>query len=182
MDIGGAMKRGIGVLVAAWLLVGCTLEAYQPSLISFTYPAADQLVDNLDRNMDQQLRPLRKERPMLVASFVELDNLEKSSTFGRLVAEQMASRMSQKKFVFLELKLRDQLFIKNGDGEFALSRELAKISREQDAQAVLVGTYSVIQDFVYVTARIVRYDGHVYASHDFAIPTRHLMVTVAKGR
>ncbi|HIJ83028.1 MAG: hypothetical protein HW380_1524 [Magnetococcales bacterium] len=166
----------------SWLLAGCAIESYRPSLIEFTYPAADQLVFNLGRGIDQQLNPLRMDRPLLVASFVELDRLEKTSTFGRLVAEQMASRLTQKGFSLIELKLREQLYIQSGAGEFALSRELQKISRERDAQALLVGTYSQVNDFVYVSAKIVRSDGHVYAAHDFAIPRGHLVEPIVKGR
>lgn len=177
----GLMRVVYGLMVF-WLLAGCTTESYQPSLIEFTYPAADRLVFNLGQGIDEKKQPLRMDQPLLVASFVELDNLEKTSTFGRLVAEQMASRLTQKGFSLVELKLREQLYIQAGAGEFALSREVQKISREQNAQGVLVGTYSVVQDFVYVSVKIVRGDGRVYAAHDFAIPRSNLMETTPKGR
>ncbi|MBF0133410.1 MAG: hypothetical protein HQL75_12580 [Magnetococcales bacterium] len=177
----GWMRVVCGVMVF-WALAGCTTESYQPSLIEFTYPAADRLVFNLGQGIDEKKQPLRRDQPLLVASFVALDNLEKTSTFGRLVAEQMASRLTQQGFSFIELKLREQLYIQAGVGEFALSRELQKISREHNAQGVLVGTYSVVQDFVYVSVKIVRSDGRVYAAHDFAIPRSNLMETTVKGR
>ncbi len=180
--VSSPFRRFVGGWLLAWLLAGCVTESYQPSLIEFTYPAADRLGFNLSQGIDQQQRPLQMDKPLLVASFVELDNLEKTSTFGRLMAEQIASRLTQKGFSVIELKLREQLYIHATSGEFALSRELQNISREQNAQALLVGTYSVIQDHVYVTAKIVRSDGHVYAAHDFAIPRSHLLERTVKGR
>lgn len=190
MASGKSVKRSIlasyttvyaTILVLA-LLAGCAELSYEPSLLTFTYPAADKLISNLQENVEQQSRPLRKDKPLLVASFVESGDLEKTSELGRLVAEHMASRLSQKGFSMLELKLRNRLFIKQKAGEFALSRELEKISREHDAQGVLVGTYSAINHFVYVTAKIVNADGHVYASHDFTIPIRILRPEAALDR
>ncbi|MBF0109773.1 MAG: hypothetical protein HQL76_11405 [Magnetococcales bacterium] len=177
-----ASFRWFLTLMMVGFLSGCVTESYKPSLIEFTHPAADRLVDNLGQGIDQKLNPLQSDKPLLVASFVELDNLDKTSTFGRLIAEQIASRLTQKGFAFIELKLREQLYIHSTSGEFALSRSLKHISREQNAQALLVGTYSVVQDHVYVTAKIVRSDGHVLAAHDFAIPRSHLVERSVKGR
>ena len=155
--------------LAAALIAGCgVLPA--ASLITFTYPAADRLSYNLAHKMAQEMRPLQTQKPILATSFVKLESLEKSSKFGRLISEQMASRLSQVGFTVLEIKPRNSLYIKGKRGEFALSQEIKKISRMRKAQAILVGTYSVINPFVYVTARIVHADGHVYASHDFDIP------------
>ncbi len=177
-------QKLFSMLVVSWLLAGCTSDFLQPSLIDYTYPAADQLFYNLGHgSVEPHLHPLRSDQSLLVASFVELDNIEKTSTFGRLVAEQMASRLTQKGFNFIELKLREKLYVRSQPGgELALSRDLVAISRQHNAQAILVGTYSVVQDFVYVSAKIVRLDGHVYAVHDFAVPKSRLTQPVAKGR
>ncbi|MBF0421404.1 MAG: hypothetical protein HQL73_00245 [Magnetococcales bacterium] len=173
----------LGVTLS-WGLTGCVIDGYQPSLIDYTYPATDRLLYNLGHgSIEPHIKPLRIDQPLLVASFVELDNIEKTSTFGRLVAEQMASRLNQNGFTFIEVKLRSNLYVRaHPGGELALSRDLQAIGRQHEAQGFLVGTYSQVQDFVYVSARILRVDGHVYASHDFAIPRSRLVESGIQGR
>ena len=99
-----------------------------------------------------------------------------------MMAEQMTTRMTRHGYTVIEMKLRDAIFIREGMGEFMLSRELQDISRQHDAQAVVVGTYAVGSNTIYVTARIVRAtDGVILSSHDYHLPigpnTRHLLRT-----
>lgn len=128
------------------------------------YNAADALLN--------QIRPkLPKDSPILVASFVNIDNLNESSTFGRVVAEQFASRFKQRNYATIEMKLRTSVFIRRGSGEFLLSRELAEIGDKHRAQAVVVGTYAVASKEVYLTARVINVsDGRVLSSLDYNIP------------
>lgn len=127
---------------------------------------------------------LRKDSPVLVASLVNLDNLNESSTFGRVVSEQIASRLKQKDYSTIEMKLRTTVFIKEGSGEFLLSREISKISIKHRAQAVVVGTYAVASDRVYITVRIVNVnDGNILASYDYEIPmSRDVFKMLLKGK
>ncbi len=135
------------------------------NLVPVSYSIADSLESNLRT-------PLAREDTLLVASFVNVDDLGQSSTFGRMIAEQVASRFAQKGYSIHEMKLRqDSVFIQEGKGEFLLSRDLRDISVQYNASAVVVGTYAESNDRVYVTARIVRpADSVVIASHDVGIP------------
>jgi TolB-like protein len=134
------------------------------SMPSVNYNAADSLLN--------QMHPkLSKDSPILVASFVNIDNLDASSTFGRVVAEQLASRFKQRNYATIEMKLRDNVFIREGTGELLLSREVAEISTKHRAQAVVVGTYAVASKKVYLTARVVNSsNGRVLSSYDYDIP------------
>ena len=68
------------------------------------------------------------------------------------------------------MKLRTNVFIREGSGEFLLSRELKEIGTEHRAQAVVVGTYAVASKKVYLTARVINVsDGRVLSSHDYDI-------------
>ena len=125
--------------------------------------------------VDTLLRKLRsrlgKDSPILVASFVNLDNLEQSSSLGRLVSEQFASRFKEKGYTTIEMKLRTTVFIKKGSGEFLLSRELSEIGIKHRAQAVVVGTYAAGADRLYLTARVVNVnDSTILAAHDYTMP------------
>lgn len=144
---------------------------------SANYNAVDFLLKKLPTK-------LRKDSPVLVASLVNLDNLNESSTFGRVVSEQIASRLKQKDYSTIEMKLRTTVFIKEGSGEFLLSREISKISIKHRAQAVVVGTYAVASDRVYITVRIVNVnDGNILASCDYEIPmSRDVFKMLLKGK
>ena len=122
--------------------------------------------------------------PILVASFVNLDNLNESSTFGRMVSEQISSRLKQNGYTTIELKLRTNVFIKDGSGEFLLSRELSVIGTKHRAQAVVVGSYAAASKKVYITVRIVNVaDSKVLASYDYSMPmTYDVFKMLLKGK
>ena len=146
-------------------------------IMNTNYRAADALIRKLRVK-------LNNDNPVLVASFVNLDNLNESSTFGRVVSEQIASRFNQKGYSTIELKLRTNIFIKEGSGEFLLSREMAEISTKHRAQAVVVGSYAVASNRVYLTARVINVnDGRVLSSYDYNIPIgRNIFKMLLKGK
>ena len=108
---------------------------------------------------------------MIAATFVNIDDLDKASSFGRIVSKQVSSRITEHGVQVIEMLLRNNVYIKQRGGEFLLSRELRNISSEHNAQAVIVGTYAVGRKNVYVTARLIRAkDSIVLASHDYSLP------------
>ncbi len=135
------------------------------NILESSYMAADILVDALE---ESKLSP---KKAMLAASLVNIDDLNESSTFGRLVSEQISSRLAQRGYPLIEMKLRQEsVFIQKGRGEFLLSRELQDIGVTHDAAAVLVGTYAVTEGIVFVSIRMVRTkDNTVIAGHDYQL-------------
>lgn len=115
-----------------------------------SYYAADALAGQL---LERTGSP---EATLLAASFVNINRLEESSTLGRLISEQISSRMAQHGFRVLETKLRqNSIYIKEGEGEFLLSRQLQEISASHNSDLVIVGTYTVAEKSIYISARIV---------------------------
>jgi TolB-like protein len=141
------------------------------------YKAADYLIAKSPKDM-------LKTSPLLVASFVNIDNLNESSTFGRMISEQISTRFKQLGYSSIEMKLRTTIFIKEGSGEFLLSRELSDISSKHNANAVVVGTYAIASDRVYLTVRVVNTtDSTILASYDYNIPmTRDVVKMLLQGR
>jgi TolB-like protein len=139
-------------------------------LIGANHAAAQALQEKVDG--DALLRfNLDRNKPLIAASFVNIDNVQSSSTFGRMLGEQYGSYFTQAGYQVVELKLRHDIFIREQSGELMLSREVRDISFEHNAQAVLVGTYAVGADSVFVTARMVRAnDGIIMASYDYRLP------------
>lgn len=93
--------------------------------------------------------------PLGVTTFVNIDDLYNTSTFGRMIGEQLMSELAMRGFDVVELRHADALQFLNTGGEFALSRDVAAIRRERDLGGVVVGTYVVSPVRVYLNARLV---------------------------
>lgn len=93
--------------------------------------------------------------PIGVTTFVNIDDLYASSTFGRMVGEQLMSELAMKGFDVVELRHADALQFLDTSGEFALSRDVRAIRGHRNLAAVVVGTYVVSPERVYVNARLI---------------------------
>lgn len=109
--------------------------------------------------------------PFIIATLVNIDKLEQSSTFGRLVSEQLASRITQLGHNAVELKVRNGVFMKRNEGEFLLTREIKEVATAHKAQAIVVGTYAEASEFVYVNLKVVNpANSLILAAYDYALP------------
>lgn len=93
--------------------------------------------------------------PIAVATFVNVDDLQSSSTFGRIYAEQIMSELSMQGFDVIELRHSDALQFLNAEGEFALSRDVSVLKPHRELGGVVVGTYAISPVRVYVNARLL---------------------------
>lgn len=130
-------------------------------VIRASYALADKLHEQVNGT-------LSKDAPFLVASFVDVDDLRRSSTLGRIMAQQIGSRFSQLGWKIIDVTLRtSSIFVEETKGEFLLSRDLKAISTDHDASKAIVGTYAVAEDRVYVSARVINVtDNAVLAGAD----------------
>ena len=152
----------LGVVLA---LSGCASykAGSKDPTIRVSYDAADQLLKLASV-------PLPKDAPLIVATFVDLDRLEHSSTLGRMLAEQVAARFTQQGYPVIELKLRGSVFVQEGKGELLLSREVKELSLAHNVQAVVVGTYASGPGRLFLNLKIVRpTDNRVLSAHDVAM-------------
>lgn len=109
--------------------------------------------------------------PVLVATVVNVNDLSRSAPLGRTLSEQYASQMAALGFNVKEVKLRGDIFVKEGACELLLSREIKDIARSYNASLVLVGTYSPAANFTYVSLKLVRTeDSRIIRGHDYALP------------
>jgi TolB-like protein len=88
-----------------------------------------------------------------------------------MISEQISSRMAQHGFKVLEMKLRqNSIYIKEGEGEFLLSRQLKEISASHNGDLVIVGTYAVAEKTIYISARIVNAaDSTIVTGYDYQL-------------
>lgn len=107
----------------------------------------------------------------LIATLVNIDALERSSTLGRLVSEQVAARFTQAGYHMVEMKFSNSIYISRSQGELMLTREIQELASEHSAGAVIVGTYGESRDFVYINLKVIEPGTNfVIAVHDYALP------------
>ena len=132
--------------------------------ISTNYKAADALIAQIG----SKLNPAQA---MIIATVVNIDDLNNSSTFGRLVSEQVSARFSQANFSMIEMKFRDYVYMKQDQGELLLTREIKDVAKNHNAQAVIVGTYALSGDEIFVNLKVIQPTTNiVLAVHDYAFP------------
>jgi len=89
-----------------------------------------------------------------VTSFVDLDNLNKTSQFGRVIAESLFTELFIRGFNVTEFRGKNAISI-NGEGEFYITRDIEKLQSEVPNTYVVVGTYSKIDDYVVINVRMI---------------------------
>jgi len=112
------------LLAVLLILSGCAelsgsskyYTASDSQFIKANYMAAESLAKT-------SLLPLDKSAPIVVATLVNIDNLEQSSTLGRTVSEQVASKLANMGYTVKEVKLRGYVVCKiNHRGIAAFTR------------------------------------------------------------
>jgi TolB-like protein len=125
----------------------------------------------IDKLLSAPAVPIEKDIPLLVATMVSIDSLNQSSRLGRLVSEQYAARLTQLGYYVVEMKLRNNIYIREGTGELLLSRDVRDLSKSHNAQVVVVGNYAVASGYVYLTLKAVAVaDNRVIAATNYLLP------------
>ena len=137
--------------------------------------------DMLERN---RLFYLDRTLPILSTSFVNLDDLRETSAFGRLLGARVGSRFSQHGYRVLELRLgKGSIIIQEKNGEFVLSRDTSRLDGCHEAQAIIVGTYSLVENLAFVSVRLVNMlDNTVMSSYDFSIRLGNVLKSLAEKK
>lgn len=115
----------------------------------------NKITDELVASAMPPLMPRHPEEAVLTSTFVNLDKLDETSRMGRLLQSHAGSRLVQLGYTVKEVNLRDTMKINREDGETILSRDLSQISPDQPVQAILVGTYSLNNRMLYITAKLI---------------------------
>lgn len=176
------MKKHLSItalLLLALVLSACNsgVKTSNNRLIAPHHNAAKYLIQMAGPNLSPNSN-------MIAASFADVNNLTTSSTFGRMASQQLVSQFTLEGYSFVEMLMRDSVYIDAREGEFLLSRSINEISAQHNAPVVLVGTYATGDDNIFVTARLIRTtDNVIVASYDYAVPyTRDLRTMLRPPR
>lgn len=89
-------------------------------------------------------------------SFVNQDNFERTSSFGRFIAEQMYHELTRRGVNVREYRTMPAVSTRPMDGEFILTRDMDRAAPQVEAGLVLAGTYYFDSDNIFVNARLFR--------------------------
>ncbi|MBB3122219.1 FlgO family outer membrane protein [Pseudoduganella violacea] len=161
-----------GALALPLLLAGCANQPKEEA--NYNTVASNQFVGANYAAADSLLRQLagklQAEQPVIMATVVNIDALEQTSTLGRLISEQVSTRMAQGGTKMLEMKLRNSVYMKRNQGELMLTRELGEVALAHKAQAIVVGSYAETSDMVFVNIKVVQPNtNYVLAGHDYVL-------------
>ncbi len=188
------MMRRNFVVIFLFFLVSCTaannpkttkinrevphIVAFDDEIIKTSYKAAEYLDSRL-KLLDNSF-----EKKIIVTTFPNNDDIEKTNSIGRLVPHFIASRLAQLGYKPVELRVREKdILVKKRLGEIILSRDYKKIKNNLGATFVLTGHYTVLNKKFYIHSEIVSLiDQTIVASYDFVISTGELMPSVITNK
>lgn len=121
----------------------------------------DIVVQLLISEEDENLQ----EYAVAVSTFVNLNNLYRTSSLGRYLSEQLVGELHKAAIEVIDVRKTPGLMISQENGEYSLSRDMDELSYVHQADAVLVGTYTFVDERLFINARLLSSaDGLVLAS------------------
>jgi len=115
---------------------------------------------------------------MIVTTFVNLNHLYQTSAFGRYFSEQLISELQLAGVRVIDVRKSPGIMIRESYGEYGMSRDMDELSYIHSSQAMLVGTYTFVDNEIFINARILRNpDGMVLSSASLVFG----MDSVSKG-
>lgn len=160
-------RLAIALLALPLLLAGCaaTDQSQQgpDAIMNVSYKAGDALLTQLSGKLAQ-------DKPLIMATIVNIDALEQSSTLGRLLSEQITTRLVQGGVKMVEMKLRNNVYLKRDTGELMLTREIGEVALAHQAQAIVVGAYAESSEFIFINLKVIQPNTNfVLAGYDFVL-------------
>ena len=101
-----------------------------------------------------QNKKMDTNKPVLITSFVRLDEFKKTTEFGRVVSESLINELSNRGFNIIEFRGQMAVSI-NDEGEYFISRKPHEIKGSIPNTYVVVGTYSRQSGRIMLNARVI---------------------------
>ncbi len=163
--------KHIIALFMVFMLSACQTTLNNPGFTKVRYGLTKvtyQAVDDLMRQVNT--KGLANENsPILVGTFTNIEEIDKTSNLGRVVSEQFTTRLVQLGYHISDVKLRDSMEVRP-EGEFVLSRNNDHVSRSHVASLIVAGTYVFADEGIMFNARVTNAQtGQVMAAQDFIV-------------
>lgn len=160
------MRAALILTLASALLASCqTQRPYEANNLGGVFYQAAETLEL------RSARIISREKPVLVATMVDVGDLHRSDAFGKLASQMIASRLAQHGYIIKDMTYTGALEIDEATGERVLSREARELMTTFDAQAVIAGTYAVAGDEIWLNVRLLSAtDGRIVSAVDLSVP------------
>lgn len=135
-------------------LAGCGQQQITGGTASVTSPDFFGIGEELALQLATGLRGSGGQR-LILTTMVELDNLNNSSRFGRTLTEAMSTSLFRHGFGVVEVRKSAELLIRDPGGELMLTRDASLLARQQQAAAIVTGTYSLTPTTVILNVKML---------------------------
>lgn len=174
-----AMLRRFALVVPLGLaLAGCVNDPQTTATSSVTIGATPYVRGDLGtltyRAVDMLLAEspsVTRNTPLIVASVADTQHIDTTSPLGNIVSDMIRTRLAQDGHETSEIRMRREIGFNRGEGEFLLARNKRLLMEAPTAAAVVIGTYAVSTEKVYVSLKLVSAtDTRIIAGADFVVP------------
>lgn len=138
-----------------------TVMQFSPHLQGLAVGLASQIRSNLK---DDDLGNW----PCVMTTLMEIDNLERSSRFGRSLAEAIGSEIFRLGGKVLEIRAGTAFYVERETGEMVLTRDIDNLVQNMNVRAVITGTYTTGATSVTVNLRMINLSDKSIISVAFA--------------
>ena len=152
------MVTGFGVsLLLGWalLLAGCVPPATTGGTASVVTPDFFGVGEELALQLTSGMRGARGGQRLILTTVVDLDNLYTTTRFGRTLTEALSTSLFRHGFGVVEIRKSAKLLIRDNRGELMLTRDAKLLAKQQQAAAILTGTYSLTPTTVILNLRLL---------------------------
>ncbi|TDO16807.1 MULTISPECIES: FlgO family outer membrane protein [Halomonas] len=121
-------------------------------------PPPPGLADALDKAINQMVEDfpeLTQQGPMITASFINVEGVGRTAPFDRIAAELSAAALARAGVPVREVLLDGGQLIEISVDAGLLTRQVRYLGNRPDAQSLLMGTYALGHDHLYLALRVV---------------------------
>ena len=136
------------------LLSGCR-EVPSPQMVSAVAPDFFVIGEELARQLIANQREGDGGERLIFTTLVNLDNLRQTSKFGRTMSESLATQLFQHGYGVVELRKTANILVQDNKGEMVLSRDVARLAGQYEANAVVAGTYAMTPRTVIINVKLL---------------------------
>jgi hypothetical protein len=124
----------------------------------------------IDRMIDASPTLMTAGAPIAVGSIADIQDVNRATPFGNIVADFARTRLVQRGIPVTELRLRSSVLLDRTQGELMLARDRRALYPPPAVSDLLTGTYALGSGRVFVSLKIVSTaSARIIAAADFVV-------------